>query len=373
MAAPRPAGGGRAVRVQRVLLAGGRESWTVIGADRRPLAPVEAYLAWLSDIERAPTTVRAYAGDLKAYWEFLTARGVGWDQPSLELLGEFCAWLRQPADNVVLLPSARPRRSAATVNRILSAVAGFYGYQARNGLDFARVLSDERRSGRGAFKPFLHGIAAAKSRARVGRLPQARRRPATLELEQVRAIIAAQERHRDRFLFLLLAVTGMRVGQALGLRHSDFVSHERRIEIVAREDNANGARGKRGQGSVPVPGELVRCHSDYMHEEYGELDSDYVFVNLWGGQRGRAMTYATVYDLVVRTRRRVGFDFTVHMLRHTYATLAVRHGVPLEVVSRLLTHRSTQTTGDIYLHPSVEDLRAVLVETGALEALMEMG
>jgi hypothetical protein len=36
----------------------------------------------------------------------------------------------------------------------------------------------------------------------------------------------------------------MRVGQALGLRHSDLVGHERRIDIVAREDNANGARAK---------------------------------------------------------------------------------------------------------------------------------
>ena len=107
----------------------------------------------------------------------------------------------------------------------------------------------------------------------------------------------------------------MRIGQALGLRHEDFVTHERRIEIVPREDNANGARGKLGEGSVPVSGELVRCYSDYMHEEYGDLDSDYVFVNLWGGQVGRAMTYPNVVDIVARTRARVGFHFTAHMLR----------------------------------------------------------
>ena len=39
-----------------------------------------------------------------------------------------------------------------------------------------------------------------------------------------------------------------------------------------------------------------------MHEEYGELDSDYVFVNLWGGRIGHPMSYATVDDLVRRTR-----------------------------------------------------------------------
>lgn len=64
----------------------------------------------------------------------------------------------------------------------------------------------------------------------------------------------------------------MRIGQAVGLRHSDVVSHERRIEIVPREDNANGARGKRGGGWVPITSELVRLHSDYMHLEYADLE-----------------------------------------------------------------------------------------------------
>jgi integrase/recombinase XerD len=80
------------------------------------------------------------------------------------------------------------------------------------------------------------------------------------------------------------------------------------------------------------------------HVEYGSLDSDYVFVNLWGGRVGRALCYATVNEIVLATRRRVGFCFTPHCFRHTYATLNRRAGVPLEVVSQLITHRSVQTT-----------------------------
>jgi integrase/recombinase XerD len=150
------------------------------------------------------------------------------------------------------------------------------------------------------------------------------------------------------------------------LRHEDVVTQERRIEIVAREDNANGARGKQGAGCVPVTGELIRCYSDYMHVEYGELDSDYVFVNLWGGQVGRAMSYANVNEIVSRTRVRLGFHFTPHMFRHTYATLARRGGVPIEIVSKLLTHSSIQTTSQIYLHSSPEDLRVELERAGVM-------
>ena len=62
-----------------------------------------AYLAWLSRIERAPTTVGAYAHDLKTYWSFLSGQGIAWDAVMLEQLGAFTTWLRQPADNVVVL------------------------------------------------------------------------------------------------------------------------------------------------------------------------------------------------------------------------------------------------------------------------------
>ena len=86
------------------------------------------------------------------------------------------------------------------------------------------------------------------------------------------AILAACEHLRDRFLLSLLAETGMRVGQALGLRHADFVSRKREVHIVPRGWNANGARAKSGARTVPVGPELVRLYADYLHEEYGGID-----------------------------------------------------------------------------------------------------
>lgn len=232
----------------------------MIGPDLRAVEPLERYLAWLSPIERAPMTVRAYAHDLKTYWSFLAGQAIAWDAVTLEQLGRFTAWLRKPAENVVLLASGTPRRSAGTVNRALTAVFGFYEFHARHGMPVAQALTDDTRAGRGSFKPMLHGIARATPHGRVGPLRQERRVHATLTVEQVAAVIHAQDRLRDRFLFALLAGTGMRIGQALGLRHEDVVSHERRVEIVCREDNANGARGKGGRGWVPITGELVRLH-----------------------------------------------------------------------------------------------------------------
>ena len=195
-----------------------------------------------------------------------------------------------------------------------------------------------------------------------------RRLPVTLSVEEVAQILVACEHLRDRFLFALLAETGMRIGQALGLRHEDFVSRERRVAIVPRGDNANGARAKCFSSTVvPVSARLVRLFSDYMHSEYGNLDSDYVFVNLWSAPVGRPLRYEAVAKLVDRLRHRTGIEFSAHTLRHSRATELIRGGVPIEIVSKLLTHRSVTTTSDAYVHLDVEDLRAELIRAGAWE------
>ena len=142
--------------------------------------------------------------------------------------------------------------------------------------------------------------------------------------------------------------------------------------IRARENAPRRARSKGGaEGGVPVPAELMRLWTDYMHEEYRDFDCDFVFVNLWGGRVGRPLCYSNVDRIVERTQQKVGFHFTAHMLGHTYATLAYRDGVQLEVIGALLTHRSPSSTL-IYTHPTAEDLREALAERGVLEKVADL-
>lgn len=355
--------------VQRVVTPTGSVSWTVVGSDGLPVAPIEGYLAHLAAIERSPNTVRAYAHSLKLFFEFLAAQQQTFDEAGVEDVSRFVAFLRAPVTGVVPLNEAVGARTEATVNRHLAAVFGFYDHQARNGVELAANLVVYRKVGRGSYKPFLHGIARSQPVAtRPIRLKVPTKLPPTLSDEQVMLILAACRRRRDRFLFALLAETAMRVGQALGLRHADFVSRERTVRIVARADNANGARAKCRQGTeIPISAALARLYSEYMHVEYGVLDSDYVFVNLWGKPYGGALTYRTVDGMVRRLRACTGIVFNPHMLRHSRASELIRSGVAIEVVSKLLTHASVATTSSIYVHLGVEDLRAELERAGVCE------
>ena len=102
--------------------------------------------------------------------------------------------------------------------------------------------------------------------------------------------------------------------------HQDIAAAEREITIVPRA-NDNGARSKSRQlRRIPVSAELLRLYADYLHAEYDDLDSDYVFVGLFAEPRGHALSYPAVYDLVLRLRSRTGIDFDPHWCRHSLAT-----------------------------------------------------
>ena len=183
------------MQVHRVAMpaSAGVESWTVLGDDDVPVGPVERYLAYLTDIERSPNTVKAYAHDLKDYWVSLVCRGLDWREVRLEDVGEFVAWLRRPpagrSGQVPVLPTVQPQVGASTINRKLSAASAFYQHQVRHGVDVGELLTTWQLPGRrGRWKPFLHhvskGTPQARGRSRSRRLrsspgcsPRPRRRP----------------------------------------------------------------------------------------------------------------------------------------------------------------------------------------------------
>jgi integrase/recombinase XerD len=318
--------------VQRVAMsARGVESWTVLGDDDVPIAPVERYLAYLTDVERPPNTVKAYAYDLKDYWAFMTFRGLDWREVRLEDLGEYVGWLRLPPSGrggqVAVLLSVPPHVGASTVNRKLSAVATFYAHQLRHGVDVGDLLVTLHPPGRrGGWKPFLHHISPGKSQPRRTISLQAPKKlPRVLTTAEMQAILDACDHLRNRFLFALLHDSG-RIGEALGLRHADIAAAEREITVLPRH-NDNAARSKsQNSRTIPVSTDLIRLWGDYLHSEYGDLDSDYVFVNLFAEPRGRALAYPAVYDLVRRLRRRTGINFDPYWCRHSMATRDLRDG-----------------------------------------------
>lgn len=363
------------MRVQRVLMPDTEvESWTLLGDDHVPVEPVERFLAYLASIEKSPNTIKAYAHDLKDWLTYVDGHRLDWRAATLEDVAGFVAWLRLPPQardgKVAVLPTVEHHCSAASVNRKLAALTSFCEFHARHGVELAGLLvtmqpAGRRRGSATSYKPFLHHVTKNQpERRRAIKLKSSRPRPKVLTVKQVQTILDACGHLRDRLLFAVMLDTGVRIGEALGLRHEDLEIAERTVTVRPRP-NDNRARAKAGVSrTIPASAELMRLYADYLNREYGALDSDYVFVNLWAEPLGHAWTYPAVYDLVQRLRERTGITFEPHQYRHTYATWLLRRGAGMESVKELLGHASITTTIDTYAHLTVEDARRTLENAG---------
>lgn len=147
-----------------------------------------------------------------------------------------------------------------------------------NGVDVGRDLHRITHRG-GRYKPLLEHIARRKGRRQAVIRVRQRRwvAPPILTPQQIERICAAcaswdtETRQwrgsvRNRLLWMLLAETGVRLGEALGLQHRDW--HTGRgdtpfIEVVAR-DHPHGVRAKSGYRRLYVSDELDRLYGEYV-------------------------------------------------------------------------------------------------------------
>lgn len=357
---------------------GGR-TWTVVDGAYRTVTPVEEWLEAHRQVW-SPNTVRGYATGLAQWWTFLEQRGeaAGWATLGVPAVSGFLSWLRNGRTvEHSIVGDAQTAPSPETLEARLAALISFYRWHgAVNDVPVAgKLLRGRPRCGpaRGLLS-YLDGRGEAQPSSLVRvRTIKRRDRPPLLLPQQVQAILDGcavydpksgewQGNLRDRFLFALLAESGMRLGEALGMRVNEFVMGRGGtpyIEIVAREDNPNGARVKMLRSRrVYVGTDLERLYADYLTHlvcraaEFGITISpdELLFRNLDRAPRLSPLREGTVRDKVAALkRRRIGpNDWTPHWFRHSHATALLLSGTPEWVVSRRLGHAHVQTTLDLY-------------------------
>ena len=340
----------------------GKSIWLVIGEDYAPIEPIQRYLNHLVNLERSPNTVQSYARYLKLYWEWINDRHLDWRNVSLEDLSEYMHWLRVGDTNVISMQPVTAIRSEKTVNHAMTAIHTFYEFH----LHMGNVGNDKRLSRFNIpigtqYRSFLSGIAKAKPRRKsLLKLKEPKSFPGCLTKEEIKQLLEACNRKRDKLIILMLYETGMRKGELLGLRHEDVGDcGENEISVVKRE-NINGARVKGGERTIPVSKELIQVYNDYLIDEYPEIDSDYVFINIWNGQIGRPLNYKAINQLFRQLEKKTGVHAYPHLFRHTHATELIKAGIDIYHVSKRLGHSSISTTLDTYGHLTKEDLQIVI-------------
>lgn len=276
----------------------------------------EEYLAYLA-IERnlSDNTVSSYRRDLRAYLEFLDERGVvDPDDASRGDIEDLTAARRDGG------------YADASIERMLSAIKGFHGFMAREGLSKANPTSVMHLPKKEERLPDLISIDAA-----------------TALLEQPFPQTAAGA--RDRAELEMLYGCGVRVSELTGLDLRDLYLDEEFIRVF-------------GKGSkerlVPLVGSARRALEDYLAGPRAELAAhkrsaeavSAVFLNKNGGRISRQ----SVHAMCERYGRMVGIEgLHPHTLRHSFATHMLAGGADLRVLQEILGHANIATT-QIYTH-----------------------
>ncbi len=357
---------------------GGVRTWTVVDGSYQTVCPVEEWLEAHRHLW-SPNTVRGYATSLAQWWTFLEQRGDAgrWQEIGVPAVTGFLSWLRygRTVEHALGGPGEAP--SAETLEARLAALVSFYRWQESvYSVPVAGRLmrgAPRRRPARGLLAHLdARSAPGPSSLVRVRRSGR-RDRPPLLLPQEIQAILdgcalfdeEAGEwagNLRDRLLFSLLAESGMRLGEALGLRISDFVMGRggtAYVEIVPRPGNPNGARVKMMRPRrVYVGGDLERLFADYLTHLACRaaglgigITADWpLLVNLERPPLLAALGEGTVRDKVTSLRRKgIGPPgWTPHWFRHSHASALLLAGSPDWVVSRRLGHAHVQTTLDLY-------------------------
>ncbi len=368
-------------RAQRVILPNGPVTYTVVGADHLPIAPAAQYLTFLRDSAASPNTVRSYAMGLAQWFTVLEHTGDAWDDFPTTVFGSYLRYLRTgELPGATRIGPPGQKLAASSLPPRAAAVLSMYRFHADAGTTEVpyRRLFTQRGSWRRyrRYIGFLDGVGPRRDNDHPVyplRTPNRSTTP-VLAPQQVLTILDGCSMQcdgqwsggpvgvRNRLFFAVLAETGMRLGEALSLRHSDFhvgAGGTPYISIAARQDHPHGARAKTGPRRLYIGDDLEALYSEYVWQLVSmnadvaveDLSTHFVFVNLQRGTVFSPMRPENVYDKVRALRAThpsLPPDWSPHWLRHTHATALLLNGVPEHVVMRRLGHSDVQTTLSTY-------------------------
>jgi integrase len=199
----------------------------------------------------------------------------------------------------------------------------------------------------------------------------------------LRGFLDASRAAGDRMhaLWVLLATTGMRRGEALGLRWADTDLDGGRVRVVQTITQTRGqifvgepktARGRRSVALDDGTLAVLRDHRRRMLEERLLVGQDFADHGLvFHHPDGLCLRPDAVSAAFVRRGAQYGLPrLTLHGLRHTWATLALERGIHPRVVQERLGHSTIAITLGIYSHvaPTLHDEAAQQVAALVLDA-----
>jgi len=158
--------------------------------------------------------------------------------------------------------------------------------------------------------------------------------PRAMNPADVKKLLSVIDDIRDRALILLLLRTGMRIGEALGLRVNDLDMRDRKVHLFQGEKNSMGR-------VVYLSDDVLWALRRWLRQR--DQNKEFVFY----GRDNKPICYSTGRSRFVRYIQKAGLEqkgYTVHCLRHTFASELLNAGMRLECLQQLMGHQDIEVT-----------------------------
>ena len=160
------------------------------------------------------------------------------------------------------------------------------------------------------------------------------RLPRAIDPIDVKRLIAVIDNVRDRAMFLVLLRTGMRIGELLQLNAYDVRLDEKKILIWEGEKNHTGRTVCLSDDAMVALGHWFFCR-------------DPKIARLFYSRSRQSMCYTNARELMNKYLKKAGLTgkrYSLHCLRHTFATDLLNAGMRIECLQQLLGHSSIEMT-----------------------------
>ena len=175
-----------------------------------------------------------------------------------------------------------------------------------------------------------------------------------LDSSELRVLLDGMEVTRWRLLTQFLALSGLRIGEAMALDNSDVsdVITVNKTADARTQAITKSAKTNAGNREVFVQAELKAAIKEIRSFVLrDQLRAGYrTDIFLPGPDGERFQYYAYNKYLKENSKALLGREITPHALRHTHVSLLAENGVPLDVISRRIGHEDSSVTRQIYLH-----------------------
>jgi integrase/recombinase XerD len=256
---------------------------------------------------------------------------------------------------------AEPRQlTAAHLN---SLVAGLLdGSGSRSGRPLAKDTVDSYARTINTFLDWLRGQGADISKARAQRQKLPKRVVDTLSREEIQKLEDAAETERDKLIIRILADTGIRVGELLGLTKDPIRLDGRRnyLKVLGKGDK---------ERLVPVQPGLATRIARFAKGTRKESASQHLFLSSRRGRRSgeyEALANSGVEHWLSELGRDVlgeGRRVYPHLFRHSFVTEQLRRGMQPMLVAQIVGHSSLQMVDRVYQHLTVSDAHEALMRS----------